>query len=178
MPDETPFAPDANVFIEASRRYYAFDIAANFWDGIIQHVMADRILIVDVIKKEIEKGKDELKDWSETNLNKVVSSEVAETIKSYSEILAWVQAQDQFFDYAKSEFAAVADGWLIAHAKANSLIVVTHETFQRDVKKRVPIPNVCQAFDISYCNTFEMMRSLDLKLHGLNITDGLEPVGS
>ncbi len=167
MPDEALFALDANVFIEAFRRYYAFDLAANFWDGIVQYVISGRILIVDVIKKEIEDKEDELKEWSKTNFADIVaSSQTDETINAYSEIIAWVQDQDQFFDYAKSSFAEDPDGWFIAFAKANSLIVVTEETLKPNVKREVPIPNVCQAFNIPFCDTFEMMRNLKLVLHG------------
>ncbi|MDO8872689.1 MAG: DUF4411 family protein, partial [Methanoregula sp.] len=31
------FLLDANVFIEAARRYYAFRIAPGYWDGLILH---------------------------------------------------------------------------------------------------------------------------------------------
>jgi len=33
----TEYVLDANVFIEAARRYYAFDIAPPFWESLVQH---------------------------------------------------------------------------------------------------------------------------------------------
>ena len=35
---------DANVLIEAYRRYYAFDLAPNFWGEIVNHVGAEKIV--------------------------------------------------------------------------------------------------------------------------------------
>jgi hypothetical protein len=53
-----------------------------------------------------------------------------------------------------------ADTWILAFALATDLTVVTHEVFDPNIKKRIPIPNVCLAFDIDYCDTFEMLRRL------------------
>ena len=48
-------------------------------------------------------------------------------IEWYGKIMEWVQNQTQFTDAAKDEFASGADGWLVAYAKNNGLVVVTHE---------------------------------------------------
>jgi len=68
--------------------------------------------------------------------------------------------QDQFLDYAKAEFASVADSWLIAYAKAYGCTVVTNETYNKEIRRKIQIPNVCEAFGIEYMNTFEMLRKL------------------
>ncbi len=75
----------------------------------------------------------------------------------------WVYAQPQFTDAAKAEFASVADGWVLAYASGNGLVVVTHEQFAPDARRKVPIPNVCVEFDIEYMSTFEMLRDLGEK---------------
>ena len=75
-------------------------------------------------------------------------------------MVIWVQAQTQFLDYAKEQFAQVADGWLVAYAKRTGGTVVTLEEFDPNVRRRVPIPNVCRAFDVDFVTTFEMLRSL------------------
>jgi hypothetical protein len=72
----------------------------------------------------------------------------------------WVQSEPQFTPEATAEFLSVADGWVAAYANTNGLVVVTHEEFAPDVKKKVPIPNVCIEFGVEYCNTFEMLRGL------------------
>ncbi|MDT0632123.1 DUF4411 family protein, partial [Rubrivirga litoralis] len=78
----------------------------------------------------------------------------------YAQMIAWVQANKQFSDAAKAEFASVADGWLAAYAHANSCTIITEEKFIHNIRKRVPIPNVCDEFDIPYTDTFDMLRSL------------------
>ncbi len=75
----------------------------------------------------------------------------------------WVYSEDQFTDAAKTEFASVADGWLMAYASVNDQIVVTHEEYAPEVKRKVPIPNVCVEFEIEYVNTFEMLHALGEK---------------
>jgi hypothetical protein len=61
--------------------------------------------------------------------------------------------------------ASVADGWVLAYAKAHGYVVVTHEVFARDSKKKVPMPKVCQAFDIPFVNTFEMLKRMAVRFH-------------
>jgi hypothetical protein len=77
--------------------------------------------------------------------------------------MGWVQAQDQFSDAAKAEFATGADGWLVAYAKCKGCIIVTHELPATDARRKVPIPNVCDAFDVNYHDTFEMLRQLGVR---------------
>ena len=43
---------DANVFIEAARRYYAFDLAPKFWESLVLHAADGRIQSIDRIKKK------------------------------------------------------------------------------------------------------------------------------
>lgn len=78
--------------------------------------------------------------------------------------MIWAQQKDQFIDAAKEEFATVADAWLIAHAHAMGATVVTLEVFNPDIKKKIPIPNVCREFGVEAIDTFEMMRRLGMTL--------------
>ena len=55
---------DTNVFIEAARRYYAFDIAPHFWQMLNDHANHGHILSIDRVKVELERGKDELAEWA------------------------------------------------------------------------------------------------------------------
>jgi hypothetical protein len=158
------FALDANVFIEAARRYYAFDLAPLFWDSLINQAANGRIRSIDRVKQELERGKDSLADW----INKKFSDNFASTddediVKCYGEIMKWVKNQDQFSDAAKYDFAGVADGWLVAYAKVKGYWVVTHEIMNIEIKKKVPIPNICKAFNVPFVDTFEMLRSLGVR---------------
>jgi len=78
-------------------------------------------------------------------------------------MVIWMNSEAQFMPAAKAEFASAADGWVIAFAKVNGLIVVTHEDYAPDAKRKVPMPNVCLEFDVEYINTFEMLEDLKVK---------------
>jgi hypothetical protein len=156
---------DANVFIEAARRYYAFDIAPPFWQMLIDHANNGLVLSIDHVKVELERGKDELAEWASGSFHEhFASTEEEDVIAAYRKIMVWSQGQAQFTPGAKAEFARVADGWLVAYALAKVCIVVTHEQFNLEAKARIKIPNVCQAFGVQYVDTFQMMRELGVRL--------------
>ena len=162
--DATRYVLDANVFIEAARRYYAFDLAPPFWETLVRHAANGRIQSIDRIKKELEQGNDELATWATTQFTDAfASTDEEDVIESYSEVMGWVQAQDQFSDAAKADFATSADGWLVAYARSKGHIVVTHEVLDPSIRRKVPIPNVCQAFGVSYVDTFKMLRELGVR---------------
>jgi predicted nucleic acid-binding protein len=156
---------DANVFIEAARHYYAFDIVPSFWQMLIDHANNSLVLSIDRVKFELERGKDELEKWAKNDFRECfVSTEDDEVIAAYRKIMVWSQGQAQFTPGAKAEFARVADGWLVAYALAKVCIVVTREQFNSEAKARIKIPNVCRAFGVQYVDTFEMMRELGVRL--------------
>jgi len=164
MTDVPVFVLDANVFIQAKRLYYAFDLAPKFWDSLVLHANNKQLESIDRIKLELDKGKDDLTTWANGHFHSAfASTDEEDVIKSYSEIMAWVQGQPQFSDAAKTEFATVADGWLIAYANVKGRIIVTQELPAPDAKSRVPIPNVCQEFDVSFVDTFTMLRQLGVR---------------
>lgn len=164
MKDFTKYVLDANVFIEAARRYYAFDIAPPFWENLIHHAANGRLQSIDRVKHELERGKDDLATWATSHFSSAfVSTDQGDILDAYSKVMSWVQAQNQFSDVAKADFAASADGWLIAFAKSKEFIVVTHEVLDPGIRRKVPIPNVCQALGVSYVDTFAMMRELGMR---------------
>ena len=54
-------------------------------------------------------------------------------------------------------FLQVADYYLVAHAKAHGVTVVTHEV-PRDSVRKVQIPNVCIGLGIKFMTPYEMLR--------------------
>ncbi len=162
--DGATYVLDANVFIEAARRYYAFDLAPPFWESLVQHAENGRIYSIDRVKVELERGKDELAEWATSQFsNAFASTDEEEVTNSYASVMGWVRAQDQFSDAAKADFADGADGWLVAYAMSKSQIVVTHEVLDPGIKRKVPIPNVCEAFSVNYVDTFAMLRELGVR---------------
>ena len=163
MPDPV-FALDANVFIQANRQYYPFDLAPGFWASLVRRAEEGRVESIDRVRTELERGVDELVAWARGPFASAFASTDAEDVlRSYGELMNWAHAQQQFSDAAKADFARSADGWLVAYARARQRIVVTQEVFNPDVRRKIPIPNVCRAFGVSCINTYEMMRRLGIQ---------------
>jgi len=160
------FVLDANIFVEAYKRYYSFDIAPVFWNALKRKAEENLLISIDRIYAEIDKygDDDELKRWAKNEFRAYfVSTDSEEVFAAYSEIMDWVVNQPQYYESAKSEFASVADSWLLAYAKAYNYTVVTHEEYKPEAKRKIFIPNVCRAFNIPYINTFEMLRRLNIR---------------
>lgn len=158
---------DANVFIEAARRYYAFDIAPAFWQSLVDLAAGGRVVSIDRVKTEIDRGKDDLAAWANSHfLGAFATTADPEVLAIYQDIMIWAQSQTQFTDAAKAEFALAnnADAWVAAYAAAKGCIVVTHEQLDLNVRRKIPIPNVCRAFNVSYVDTFQMLRALGVRL--------------
>lgn len=155
---------DANVFIEAAKKYYQFDIVPTFWYELLKHAANDQLCSIDKIRSELLKGKDKLADWAKNEFSfAFLTSSTADVQNAYVPLISWVTSSPQFKQFAKDEFADCPDGWLIAYALANNLTVVTHEVYNRDIQKKVPIPNVCMEFGIKHMNTYDMLRELQIR---------------
>lgn len=158
---------DTSVLVEAAKRYYAFDIAPGFWQQLKQSAQQGVIIIIDRVKDEIYKGKDELKQWFDNHFHaNFFTTRNDDVFKAYATIMRWAQDQTQFTDAAKAELAKAtnADAWLVSYGIAHGCIVVTQERFDPNIRRRIPIPNICEEFGVSYIDTFEMMRQLRMKL--------------
>lgn len=156
---------DANVAMQAARHYYAFDIAPLFWEALISQAANGRVRSIDRVKAEIDKGNDDLKDWANDSFDEwFESTDIDEVVEAYAEIMQWASEQTQFTEAAKAEFAGVADGWLVAYARARGCVVVTLEKLDRTVRRKIPIPNVCEAFAVECVDTFGMLRALGVTL--------------
>ncbi len=155
------FVLDSNVFIEAHRRYYAFDLAPKFWTELVNR--SDSIICIDRVKGELSEGKDQLASWVGTCACQFAKTNDTNTIKVYSQLMQWANNEPRFMPEARAEFARVADAWIVAYAKAYGYTVTTLEVPDKFIKKRIKIPDVCEAFTVPYVNTFTMLRQLGVK---------------
>lgn len=163
MTSHLPYVLDANVFIEAAKRYYAFDIVPPFWNKLIALAEDGYILSIDRVKVELIRA--DLETWANENFHRYfASTSEQDVIDAYRNVITWSQAQSQYTDGAKAEFAGVADGWLIAYALSKGCTVVTHEQPSPNSKRKIKIPDACRAHEIPYIDTFQMLRMLGIKL--------------
>lgn len=88
-----------------------------------------------------------------------------DVLASYRGVISWAHAEPQFTSGAKAEFSRAdnADAWIVAFAQTKGGIVVTREPFNPDTKKRVLIPNACQAAGVRTTDPFRMLRDLNAK---------------
>jgi esterase/lipase len=164
---ELRYLIDSNIFIEAHRRYYAFNLCPGFWKSLLWLHGQGHILSLDKVKDELTEETDDLEDWAKNTMPKsgFAPSDDSMVVELYGKIQIWAQNNSQFIDAAKEEFAQVADPWLIAFARAHEMVLVTHEQYVPQVKKRIPIPNVCREFGVRHANTFEMLTAFQVQYH-------------
>jgi len=161
---KTEFVLDSNPFIEAKQRYYGFDLCPGFWKSLVDRHKSGRVCTIDRVFDELAGLGDELTDWISDTVPDTFVKQTRDqkVIDTFRQMLGWVSSES-FSPEAVTEFASVADGWVIAYASVNKLTVVTHEGYSADAKARVPMPNVCLEFNVPYCNTFDMLRTLDTR---------------
>lgn len=148
---------DANVFIDADRRYYPFDICPAFWDWMAVENTRGNLFSHNTVYKEITHGKGELQTWAKKQGNKFFLRVDYDTNTQASVVNKWVNSQS-FDPDAKREFFRVADFFLVACAKAHGYTLVTHEAYEPTRVSRVKIPNACRGLGVQYCNTLQMLR--------------------
>lgn len=157
---------DANAFIQAKRKFYGLDFCPGYWRALLWHQQQARLCSVDKVQDELLRGGDDLAQWVEQQFGVAACADTstAAVAEVYAQMLAWVMAQPQFLDTARAEFQQVADGWLAAFAKADGWIVVTLEEYDPLRRNKVPLVNVCRAFDVQTITPFEMLRRIRIKL--------------
>ena len=156
---------DANVFIQAYKQYYAFDLCPGFWNSVKHYGAQNTLASIDRVRDELREG-EHLDRWkSEVPEHFSLGTDTPDIVAAYREVIRWAQQQTRFTVAAQATFARGADAWLIAAAKAEGLTMVTHEASRPHSKKVVKIPDVCKAFDIACRNTFEMLRDLQVSYY-------------
>lgn len=74
----------------------------------------------------------------------------------FATVSTWVMGQN-YDQTAINTFLQVADYYLIAHALADNLVVVTHEVAASSTKK-IKIPNVCAGLGLRFMTPYQMLR--------------------
>lgn len=151
---------DADVLIAAHRNYYAPDLCPRFWDCLSHFLFSGRLLIIDRVYAEIKHPQDLVSWVREVTSGSLVDTSASDVVQAFTDIVNWVQQNSQFTSVAKNDFAATADGWLVAYAVVNGTYVITNERFKPDVQNDVTLPNVCREFGVDYQDTYALLRDL------------------
>lgn len=164
------FILDANVLIEAHRRYYAFDLAGTFWDALVTWGGQKILGVPQAVYEEIANEKDELASWLRKHRAVLIIRPDHSVFSSAKEIAQFIQSR---YEPSISQlFLDSADLWVVAHAKALSATVVTLEAPRQEIPTRktgriggrkISLANVCRHFHINHINTFDMLRQLQFR---------------
>ncbi len=160
------FIVDTNFFIQAHRANYPLDIAITFWQKVKELADQGKIISIDKVKNEIYQNDDELKTWCVNNLPNDFFKDSSDSIVEYSQVVVWANSKsDHYLLKAMEEFlnADEADAWIVAYALSNGYMITTHEKSQPERKNRIKIPEPCNVFGITYMDTIEMFRELQVQ---------------
>jgi len=147
---------DANVFIQAKNLHYGFDFCPGFWRWLETANAAGQVSSIDKVATELAAGNDELTAWAEARGPDFFLPPDSAVLPALRRVSAWATGQG-YEPVAVATFFQVADYWLVAHALAHGLTVVTHEVPAESVKK-IKIPNACVGLGIPCISPFEMRR--------------------
>lgn len=157
---------DSNFFIQAHRIHYPLDVATGFWNKVRQLAQEGKLTSIDKVKDELYDKNDSLEKWCRINLPEDFFKDTSAIMATYYvQVVNWaISKREHYLTRALDEFldAAEADAFLVAYCLADTAnkCVVTQETSNSAIRRKVKIPEACVALNISYVNTIDMFREL------------------
>jgi hypothetical protein len=166
------FLIDANSLITPYLTFYPFDLAETFWYQMELHIQNGDIAILDLVKSEVLKGKDSLKEWMENvEVGHLIDHRDPAIIVKYREVLRHIQDNPAYKPAALMEWSRedVADPWLIASAVVGNYTIISFEIANKGLNthnpsKNAKIPDVAKVFNVEVQNLYYMMRVLRFSL--------------
>lgn len=159
---------DANTFMESMRTYYPIDVAPAYWAWLVSAHDKRQLASVEAVYDEIVSGnqaEDELIKWAKSTPSTFWMPDTVDSLHAVTLIGQWANDPARpYNDAARSEFMDSADLRLIAQAHVIRGVVVTREVAAPTARKRVKIPDACEAFGIDCSQPFPVYRQLGLKL--------------
>lgn len=147
---------DANVFIQAKNLHYGFEFCPAFWEWLDAAHGEGRVHSVAKIRDELVQGGDELAEWASVRDSFFVEPD-EEVAQSLAKLSGWAVGAD-YEQGAVNQFLDSGDYFLVAHAHAHGLTVVTHEVPRPESRRKIKIPDACAGNDVPYVNPFVMLR--------------------
>jgi hypothetical protein len=151
-----PYLLDANIFIQAKNLYYGLDFCPAFWDWLTSCNAAGTVFSIEKVGDELRAGGDELSVWATQRGPSFFLKPEPAILPALAQVSAWATGR-QYEQSAVHTFLQVADYYLVAHALAHGLTVVTHE-IPSNSKRKVKIPDACIGLGIRCVTPFEMLR--------------------
>ena len=157
---------DADVLIQAKNTLYSFEIAKPFWDFLESQAKKGTIGSAIKVYGEImsyEDKDDPLVNWLKPRKNPLFHAPDKEVQAVLGRIADHVMEHYRQRQTKAAAFLRGGDGWIIAHAKVDGGIVVSHEARLDPTALTPKIPNVCRTFGVGCINLPTMLTSLKFK---------------
>lgn len=150
---------DANTLIEAKNRYYRMTVCPAYWSWILRSQRAGVVASIESVAAELKRGNDELAEWVGLHGELFLADSDEATQEAFARVAEHVASQASVMKAgALEEFLGGADPWLIAKAMTmQDGVVVTHEYFNLQTRRKYSIPNVCHHFGVACIDTFELL---------------------
>ncbi len=154
---------DANVLIEAWRKYYSPTFCPDYWKILNELGIRQRIFLPELVYEEITRTEDDLSNWL-----KGCQIPIRKTSESVIQCLRSIYASNplhvNLVDNVRGR--SLADPWVIAHALNESATVVTKEEKVTAINStKVKIPNVCDNMDVRWIDDFKFVAELDIRFN-------------
>ena len=137
---------DANVFIHAANGRYRMSEFPGYWYWMELLAKIGTLASVSAVREELKSP--DVSDWADSLPASVFRQPDSTVSNAVLDVSQWVKTQTRFTLTAKHAFLKGADRHLVAEAVAYGDTVVTYEISAPSSKRRVKIPDVCQAFGI------------------------------
>lgn len=155
---------DTNIFIR-SKNEMPMEVWPTFWKRMAEMIDSSQVCSSIQVKAEIDRGNDELTTWIHENAPDSFYCAIdKEVLAKYAERQNWAQSNQVFNSNARQEFAIVADAYLVATAAAKGLVLVTYETSDPNCKRRVKIPDACNAIGVRFCDLNTVLREMNITI--------------
>ena len=104
-------------------------------------------------------------DTRSSSIEPLIILESQDYLAIYNNVsLATPDGKSVFTPLAIAEFAQVADAYLVATAAAKGYVLVTNETSDPLCRRRVKIPDACNALGVRYCDLNQVLRELGITI--------------
>jgi len=149
---------DADVLIRAKNEYYAFDLAAPFWQFLERKGAEDIVASCRAVYDELQKKEDELKVWAIRQHGNGFFWEPDQQVQATNGTIAdYVTAK--YRPEFSAPFLAGADAWLVAQASVHGGVVVSNEE-SAPTGNKPKIPDIARQFDVQTLGLFAVLRTL------------------
>ena len=163
---------DSNVLLTPYHLYYPPDLAPGFWKQMKKHIESGKIILLDLVKEEIDAKDDGLSDWlNGLKIKHLIQYDKDEMTFCFSDINRYIGECGYYVtDKALAEWNhPSADPWLVAAAHLYGYNLVTLEIANPNLgdgylRKKAKIPDLCDKFNFRCCNLLTMMRELSIML--------------